>query len=233
MTLRVLVVAALTIVAIVAMFTLPIASWSAAIIDRVQGAGLLGVAVFAVIYVAATLAFLPGSMLTAGAGFAYGVVVGTLIVAPVSTLAATLAFVLARTVARDWAERRVAAHPRSARLRHALEAHSFRLIVLLRLSPLVPISVLNYALGLSGVRTRDYVVASFLGMLPGTIVSVYLGSLVPSISALAAGDLPSGGPWKTMLYAAGLVCSIVVAIVVTRMAQRELHDQLTDEGQGR
>lgn len=219
--------AALVLVAIaVAMITLPVAEWSASVVAYVRGAGLVGVLVFSLVYVGATLAFLPGSMLTAGAGFAYGALFGTLIVSPVSTLAATLAFLLARTVARGWVERRIAADPRFARLQRAVSARGFRLILLLRLSPLLPFNLLNYGLGLTGVRTRDYVLASFIGMLPGTILYVYLGSLVTSASALASGDLPSGGPWQTALYAGGLVCSIVVAVVVTRLARRALRDEL-------
>ncbi len=223
---RGLLAAAAIAVIVVAMVVLPVGPWTAAVVARVRGAGALGMVVFGALYVGAALTLLPGSALTLGAGLAYGPLVGVLIVGPVSVLAATLAFLVARGVGRRWVERRVAADPRFARLQRALAARGFRIVVLLRLSPLVPYSLLNYALGLSGVRTRDYVVASALGMLPGTIVYVYLGSLMTSVSALASGTLPDAGPWRTALYWGGLVCSIAVAVVIARTARAALRQEL-------
>ena len=99
-----------------------------------------------------------------------------------SVAAATLAFVLGRTVARGWIARRIAGSPRFAAVDEAIGENGFRIVLLLRLSPLFPFNLLNYALGLTRLSLRDYVVASALGMLPGTILYVYLGSLVTSAS---------------------------------------------------
>lgn len=226
-----LAVAALAMI-VLAMVVLPVGRWTADVVVWVRGAGALGMLAFGALYVGAALVLLPGSALTLGAGLAYGPLVGVLIVGPVSVLAATLAFLIARGVGRRWVERRVAADPRFARLQRALAARGFRIVLLLRLSPLFPYSLLNYGLGLSGLRTRDYVLASAIGMLPGTILYVYLGSLMTNVSALASGTLPDGGPWRTALYWGGLACSIAAALVITRIARAALRQELatTDGG---
>jgi uncharacterized membrane protein YdjX (TVP38/TMEM64 family) len=207
-----------------AILVLPVAEWSARAVAWIRGAGAVGVAAYALLYVGATVALLPGAVLTAGAGFAYGPLWGTLLVAPVATIAATCAFLVARTAGRGWVERRVARDLRFAKLRRAVERRGLRLVILVRLSPVLPFNFLNYALGLTGVRLRDYVLGSFVGMLPGTILYVYLGSLVTSVSQLASGDLP-GGRARLALYGVGLIVSIVLVVVVTRMARRALRDE--------
>ncbi len=220
-------VAALIVVAlVVVLVTLPIADWSSRAVEWIRDAGAIGVVAYAVLYVGAAIALLPGSVLTLGAGFAYGAFWGTLLVSPVSTLAATCAFVVSRTFGRSWVERKVAGDPRFARLNRAVERRGLRLVILLRLSPILPFNILNYALGLTSIRTRDYVLGSLIGMLPGTILYVYLGSLVTSASQLASGTLPDAGPAQTAVYWGGLVASIVAAVVVTRMARRALRDEL-------
>lgn len=221
-----LALAALAVI-VLAMVVLPVGRWTAEVVARVRGAGALGMVAFGALYIGAALTLLPGSALTLGAGLAYGPVVGVLIVGPVSVLAATLAFLVARGVGRGWVERRVAADPHFARLQRAIAARGFRVVLLLRLSPLFPYSLLNYALGLSGVRTRDYVLASAIGMLPGSILYVYLGSLMTSVSALASGTLPDAGPWRTALYWGGLACSIAVTVVITRIARAALRQKLS------
>jgi uncharacterized membrane protein YdjX (TVP38/TMEM64 family) len=208
--------------ALAALYLLPTGDWLLALVEAIRGAGAAGVAIFAVVYVAATVLLLPGSLLTAGAGFAYGPVWGTLLASPVSVAAATLAFVLGRTVAREWIARRIAGNPRFAAVDEAIGESGFKIVLLLRLSPLFPFNVLNYALGLTRLRPRDYVVASALGMLPGTILYVYLGSLVTSASELAsAGGEAAGGP-RSVLYWGGLAATVGATWLVTRVARRAL-----------
>ena len=156
----------------------PVNHWALLLVEWIRGAGALGVGVYALTYVAATLLLLPGSILTAGAGFVYGPLVGTLLVSPVSVLAATLAFILGRFVARTWVARRMEKHPRFAAIDEAIGKSGFKIVFLLRLSPVFPFNLLNYALGVTRVRLGDYVIASLLGMLPATLLYVYLGSLI-------------------------------------------------------
>ena len=103
----------------------------------------------------------------------------------------------------------------------------FKIVVLLRLSPVLPFSALNYALGLTRVSLRDYVLGSWIGMLPGTVLYVYLGSLVTSASELAGGGRPDAGPWGRVLYWGGLAATLIVTVVVTRVAKRALASALS------
>lgn len=204
---------------------LPWSRWTLRLVEWIRAAGVVGVAFYVVAYVVATLLLLPGSVLTAGAGFAYGPVFGTLLVSPASVLAATLSFLLGRSVARGWVSRRIAKDPRFVAIDRAIGESGFKIVLLLRLSPIVPFNLLNYALGLTRVRLRDYVLASFLGMLPGTVLYVYLGSVVTSGSELLAGRSASG-PWGQVLYWGGLVATIAATVLVTRIARRALRRAL-------
>ncbi|GIW40771.1 MAG: hypothetical protein KatS3mg076_1348 [Candidatus Binatia bacterium] len=192
-----------------------------ALVAWVRGAGSTGIAVFVAAYVLATVALLPGSVLTLGAGFVYGVVLGTAIVWVASNLGAALAFALGRTLARDWVAARVEGNPRFAAIDRAVGREGFKIVLLARLSPIFPFNLLNYAFGLTRVSARDYVLGSLVGMIPGTLMYVYLGSLVTSLTELAAGR-PAGGPLERAFYFGGLVATVVVTVYVTRVARRAL-----------
>ena len=205
---------------------LPVNHWALLLVEWIRDAGAVGVVVYTLAYILATVLLLPGSILTLGAGFAYGPVWGTVLVSPVSVVAATLAFVLGRTVARNWVSRRMEKNPRFAAINKAIGESGFKIVFLLRLSPIFPFNVLNYALGLTRVRLRDYVIASFFGMLPGTFLYVYLGSLVTSASELLSGKRPSAGPWGQVLYWGGLAATLLVTLLITRIARRALNRAL-------
>jgi uncharacterized membrane protein YdjX (TVP38/TMEM64 family) len=175
--------------------------------------------------VLATVLLVPGSLLTIGAGLLFGIVRGTVCVFVAATVGATAAFFLARTVARGPVQRRIEADPRFARIDRAIGSQGFRLVLLLRLSPIFPFNLLNYALGLTAVRPRDYIVAS-VGMLPGTLLYVYAGSLVRSFAQLAATAVPKGTGYYALLVI-GLLATAAVTIMLTRIARRALH-QATD-----
>ena len=214
--------------AALAVIRLPVADWAIALVAWIRGAGLAGVLVFAAVYVAATVTMLPGSLLTLGTGFAYGPLIGTALVSPVSVVAATCAFLLGRTVARDWVAGRVAGAPRFAAIDKAVGRQGFKIVLLLRLSPLFPFTLLNYALGLTRVRLRDYVIASWIGMLPGTFLYVYLGSLLTSATELAAGSPAPDATLTRVFYWGGLLATIVVAWVVTKTARNALDRSLAE-----
>jgi len=205
-----------------ALLFLPINQWALRLVEWIHGAGALGVLVYALAYVLATLLLLPGSILTLGAGFAYGPVWGTLLVSPISVVAATLAFLLGRTLARNWVSRRMERDPRFAAISDAIRASGFKIVLLLRLSPIFPFNLLNYALALTRVPLREYVIASLVGMLPGTFLYVYLGSLVTSASELLSGRRPPSGFWGKFLYWGGLLATLVVVVLITRIANRAL-----------
>jgi uncharacterized membrane protein YdjX (TVP38/TMEM64 family) len=228
----ILAVAALAGLALAAYF-LPVSKSLLGLVEWLRGAGPAGMVVFAVVYLLATVLMLPGSILTLGAGFAYGPVVGLLLVSPASVFAATVAFGLGRTVARGWVSRRVAANPRFAAIDDAVAQGGFKMVLLLRLSPIVPFNFLNYALGLTRISLGRYVLASFLGMLPGTFLYVYLGSLVTSASQLLTANRAEKPPWVQALYWGGLLATVVVTVLITRLARRALraHMPARPEGQ--
>lgn len=202
----------------------PMSAQLTRLIDWTQHAGVWGVVAYAAAYVTAAVLLIPGSLLTAGAGVAYGAVRGTLLVSPVSVAAATIAFLLGRTVARDWIANKMKADPRFAAIDAAVGQQGLKIVLLLRLSPVFPFNILNYALGLTRVSLRDFVLGSFLGMLPGTFLYVYLGSLVTSVTSLSSAAPPSAAQWA--LRGAGLAATIAITIVISRIARRALNEQL-------
>lgn len=191
----------------------------------VDGLEPWGPVVFVVAYVVATVAFLPGFLLTLGAGFLFGVVEGTIVVSAGSTLGATLAFLLGRSVARNWVRTKIAAYPRFAQLDEAVAEEGWRMVALMRLSPIFPFNLLNYAVGLTRVSLREYVLASWLGMLPATVLYVYLGSLARSLTELGtAGTTRRPAEWA--LYGVGLLATVLVVYRATAIARRTLQARL-------
>jgi pyruvate/2-oxoglutarate dehydrogenase complex dihydrolipoamide dehydrogenase (E3) component/uncharacterized membrane protein YdjX (TVP38/TMEM64 family) len=199
-----------------------------AFVAFVRDAGLPGMALFVVAYAAATVLFVPGLLLTMGAGLAYGVTIGTPLVWLAANLGAAAAFLLGRTLARDLIAHRVAGNARFAAIDHAVGREGRKIVLLTRLSPAFPFNLLNYAYGLTAVTLRDYVVASAIGMIPGTVMYVYLGSLLTDVAELAGGARSGGGaPW--WLKVLGFAATVAATIVVTRVARRAL-DQATASG---
>lgn len=189
-------------------------------IEWTRTLGGWAVVVYGAGYVVATVLLVPGSILTVGAGLLFGLVRGTVCVFAAATVGATAAFFLARTIAREPVRRRVEADPRFGAIDRAIGGEGFRLVLLLRLSPIFPFNLLNYALGLTAVRPRDYIAAS-IGMLPGTLLYVYAGSLVRNIAELAHGTTPRGAGYYALLVV-GLLATAVVTIMLTRIARRAL-----------
>ncbi len=183
--------------------------------------GPAGAAAFVGIYVVACVLFIPGSILTLGAGAVYGVVRGFLLVSVASTLGATAAFLAGRYLARDWVARRIEGNERFRAIDRAVGREGWKIVGLTRLSPVFPFNLLNYAYGLTRVSLRDYVLASWIGMIPGTVMYVYLGSLAGSLATLdAGGGGRSRAQW--VLYVVGLAATVAVTVYVTRIARAAL-----------
>lgn len=191
----------------------------------VDSLGVWGPLVFVAGYALAVVAFVPGSVLTVAAGAVFGLVEGTVYVIVGATLGATLAFWVARYAARGTVQRWVAANPRVAAIDRAVEAQGLKIVVLLRLSPVVPFNLLNYALGLTRVRTAHYVLAC-AAMLPGTLLYVYSGKLAGDVAAAAARGGAAAPDWsRYALLLVGFAATVVVTIVLTRIARRALREE--------
>jgi uncharacterized membrane protein YdjX (TVP38/TMEM64 family) len=195
----------------------------ASFLEWVQSIGPWGAVLFAAAYIPAAVLLVPGSLLTLGAGFLFGVVKGTVIVSLGSTAGATAAFIVGRSIARDWVARRLAGRPKTAAIARAVETEGFKIVLLTRLSPVLPFNVLNYAFGVTAVPFRKYVLASWIGMLPGTIMYVYLGSAANSLATLLSGDQPRS-TGQQVLFILGLAATVAATIIVTRTARRALKE---------
>ena len=200
---------------------LPLAHWTIQLVALIRESGAWGVLLFVAVYAVSTVALLPGSVLTMLAGFVYGPVYGLLVVVPAALLGTTSAFLLGRTVLRDWVRRKMAQSPRTKALDQAIDRDAFKLVLLLRLSPLVPFNVLNYALSLSGISLGRFVLATLIGEIPGGWLYVYLGSLVTTAAQLSSGSAPQT-PLRTFFYVAGFIATIAAAVVSGRIAKRAL-----------
>jgi len=189
----------------------------------VEGLGWWGPAVFVLAYAVATVAFVPGAILTLAAGAIFGVVEGTAIVFVAATLGAAAAFVTARHLARSAVEKRIAGNEKFAAIDRAVARRGRYITFLLRLSPVFPFNLLNYALGLTQVGFWDYVVAS-IGMLPGTLLYVYAGAVAGEVAAIAGGVAPAKGAGYYTFWVIGLGATILVTAVVTRTARQALQE---------
>ena len=193
-------------------------------LDGIARLGPWGLALFALLYVTATVFFLPGSILTVGAGVVFGLVRGFVIVSISATLGATAAFLVGRYLARGWIAGKIEGHPKFKAIDEAVAREGWKIVALLRLSPVVPFNVLNYAFGITRVSLRDYVLASWIGMMPGTLLYVYLGSIAGDLAG--AGGRASRTPAEWAFYAVGLVATIAVTVFVTRLARRALAERV-------
>ncbi len=190
--------------------------------------GPLGMFIFVAIYIGATVLFLPGSILTLGAGVLFGVLKGTVLVSVGSTVGATAAFLIGRYLAREWVSRKIEGNPRFKAIDDAVAREGWKIVLLTRLSPVFPFNLLNYAFGLTKVSLKHYFFASWLGMLPGTVMYVYIGSLAGSLAGLAAGGhTRTTGEW--VLYIIGLLATVAVTVFVTRIARQALKQRVGDD----
>ncbi len=191
----------------------------------IRDLGVLGPLVFAVMYVIAAVALVPGSILTLGAGVIFGVLKGTMVVAVSATLGATAAFLVGRYLARDWVASKIKDSERFQAIDKGVAEEGWKIVGLTRLSPVFPFNLLNYAFGITRVSLRDYVLASFFGMLPATVMYVYIGSLAGDLATLGAGER-SRTTGELALYGVGLVATIVVTFYITRIARNALNRRI-------
>ena len=192
-------------------------------LDWIGKLGPWGSVLFIGLYVVATVLFVPGSVLTVGAGAAFGVALGSVYVSISATLGAAAAFLIGRHLARDAVARKIERHEKLAALDRAVAAEGWKIVLLMRLSPVFPFTLLNYALGLTRVKVSHYVLASWLGMIPGTVTYVYLGSLI----SVGAAQQRTAGEW--VVYGAGLLATVTVTVFVTRLARKALTTKM-DKG---
>ncbi|TDJ70961.1 MAG: TVP38/TMEM64 family protein [Planctomycetota bacterium] len=205
--------------------TLPLKQWIADMQGWLDGFGPWGLAIFALIYVAAAMLFVPGVAITLAAGALFGFGWGTAMVSVSSTTAAALAFLIGRYLARSAIERKAAANPRFRAIDRAIGQNGWKVIALLRLVPLIPFSLSNYIYGLTAIRFWPYVLASWVAMLPTTCMYVYFGHVAAAGLSDAGGEGGSMSAGKLALMVVGGVALVLVTLYIARLARRALSEQ--------
>jgi uncharacterized membrane protein YdjX (TVP38/TMEM64 family) len=210
--------AAIVIAGVVAMFlTLPLAQWTLAFQQWVTGLGLLGVLVFFLAYVAAVILLAPAVPLTIVAGVAYGFWALPLALFSATT-GASLAFLIARHVAGPAAHRFYAHHPYFQAVDRAVTEEGWKIVGLLRLSPLVPFGLQSYVFGVTSLGLAPFALATFAGIIPAALLYVYVGKL-----GLEAA-MGSAGPLQWAFFACGLLATVAVAFIIVRKAREALRE---------
>jgi uncharacterized membrane protein YdjX (TVP38/TMEM64 family) len=202
--------------------------WIQEALIQIQNLGLTGAIAFILLYIVATVAFLPGTILTLGAGVVFGVVLGSVYVFIGATLGATAAFLIGRYLARGWIAKKIERDRKFSAIDKAVEREGFKIVLLTRLSPIFPFILLNYAYGLTGVSLKDYFFGS-VGMIPGTVMYVYLGSLAGNLATLGT-EVRSTNPaieWTIRII--GLIATIAVTVYMTRIARNALNTVTSDQ----
>ncbi|MEO1093511.1 MAG: TVP38/TMEM64 family protein [Cyanobacteria bacterium J06638_28] len=191
----------------------------------IDSLGAIAPVAFIVLYVIITVAFLPASIVTLGAGVVFGVVQGSIYVFIGAMLGATAAFLVGRYLARDWVGNKIANSNKFKAIDEAIGREGRKIVFLIRLSPAFPFNLLNYALGLTKVSLKDYFLGT-TGIIPGTIMYVYLGSLAGNLATLGAGEAPSNPVITWIIQILAFVATVGVTVFVTRIARKALQESV-------
>ncbi|PMB49651.1 TVP38/TMEM64 family protein [Fischerella thermalis CCMEE 5201] len=226
--LKLVLLSCLAISLIIAAKQLNIQGWLQTSITWIESLGSWGAIAFIIIYNIATLLFIPGSLLTLKGGCLFGVVWGSIYVLIAATIGATFAFIIGRYLTRDWVCRQLEKHPKFKAIDQAVAKQGFKIVFLTRLSPIFPFNLLNYAFGITQVSLKDYILGS-IGMIPGTVMYVYIGSLATDLAMIGTHHQPTTaeteiGKWLIQII--GLIATVIVTIYVTRIAQKALQESV-------
>ena len=200
-------------------------AWLINALAWVDGLGAVGAIAFIIIYIIAAVAFLPGSILTLGAGVVFGVGLGSIYVFIGATIGATLAFLVGRYFARGWVANKIAGNPKFKAIDEAVGREGLKIVLLTRLSPIFPFNLLNYAYGVTGVSLKDYVIGS-LGMIPGTIMYVYIGSLAGNLATIGTETNQANPIAQWTIRIIGFIATVAVTLYVTKIAKKALNESV-------
>ena len=193
----------------------------------VDSLGSVGAIAFIIIYILATVAFFPGSILTLGAGVVFGLVLGSFYVFIGATIGSAAAFLVGRYLARGWVAEKIQGNNKFQAIDEAVGKEGLKIVLLTRLSPVFPFNLLNYAYGVTGVSLKDYLLGS-AGMIPGTIMYVYIGSLAGSLATIGT-STPATNPalqWTIRLI--GFIATVALTLYVTKIARQALASVISE-----
>ena len=183
---------------------------------------------FIIIYIIACLTFFPGFILTMGAGILFGIFRGTLYVSIGATIGAALAFLFSRYLARRWVIKRFAGNPRFRAIDDAVATNGWKIVGLIRLSPVFPFIPMNFVFGLTKIPFWQYVIATWAGITPVCVLFVYLGTLLGDIAALGTQPI-AAGKTKWIVSGIGIGTTVVVSLLISRIARKALGNRISDE----
>lgn len=202
---------------------LPLETWLLDLLAWVEGRGPWGPVIFILLYAPTCVLMFPDVFPNAAAGAIWGVGIGTVVSLLGRVLGSTITFLLTRSIAGRWIERKMAADPKFAAVSEAVGREGFRIVVLLRLCPIFPALMLNYALGLTRVSLRAAAAGTLIGMIPRTLLVAYLGSGTRNLADVATGEGIRLTAHPT-LYWGGLVLSLVIVIILANKARRLINE---------
>lgn len=179
-----------------------------ACVDKVEELGPIGYLYFALVYIAAEILAVPAAPLTASSGYLFGLVPGTLIVLSSATIAAAISFYIGRTYLRTWAQNFIQESPTWRAVDKAIGKQGFKVVLLLRLSPLLPFALSNYLYAVTSVDFASFISATFFGFAPGSFGFVYFGTAGKAIFGDGEGPSPSSLPWYVY---AGIGAAVILA----------------------
>ncbi len=194
----------------------------------IESLGSIGAIAFIGIYIVSTVAFLPAFILTLGSGVLFGVWLGSIYVFIGATVGSILAFLVGRYLARDWVAKKIADNDQFRAIDRAVGKEGLKIVLLTRLSPAFPFNLLNYAFGVTGVSVKDYVIGS-IGMIPGTIMFVYIGSLAGNLALIGTDAQPTNPTLQWTIRIVGLIATVAVTVYVTRLAKQALAESVNGE----
>ena len=186
------------------------------LIQWIESLGIIGMSLFVLVYILACILLIPGSPLTVGAGAVFGFSKGLILVSVGSTLGAAAAFIVSRYLARGFIERKLKKNSRFSAMDMAITREGWKIIFLARLSPIIPFFLLNYALGLTKIRLHTYIISSWAGMIPGTVLYTYVGSIGKTILKKEN----SAADW--LILGIGLIATVSVTILISRIAKNSI-----------
>lgn len=188
------------------------------ILNGVAALGFFAPAAFVFIYLIGTVLFVPTVIFALAAGALFGVPMGFVVASASSLAVASGGFWMGRNLSRGWILKKVASNKQIRALDDAVAERGWKFVLLLRLSAILPFTILNYALGLSRVRFKDYFSASLIGLIPGTLLYVYLGSLAGKM--VFENDLMQKSPIEWVLIGSGLAVTLLMAVYSTLVVKK-------------
>jgi uncharacterized membrane protein YdjX (TVP38/TMEM64 family) len=186
------------------------------LIQYIESLGIIGKFFFVLVYILACILLIPGSPLTIGAGATFGFWNGLILVSIGSTLGAAAAFLISRYLARGFIERKLKKNHKFSAMDMAITSEGWKIVFWARLSPIIPFFLLNYALGLTKIRLHSYIISSWAGMIPGTVLYTYVGSIGKTILKKEN----SAADW--LILGIGLIATVSVTILISRNAKKSL-----------